>query len=447
MKNILFEGGKALEGTRSISKNEIESTLKYLSPIIGIPFESTRNKKGNIIKWGLVDSTLGSADKTNKGEFGKKEIVGDIDIAVDESKYNFDELLSRLVQKLGAENIGKPMKGLGIISTKVPIGGDKEKGFVQVDFMLGKPSLLKFTYSAPDPESESKYSGIYRNLLMSSILQTMRRQIRDPETQEIIALVGPSLILNQGVVNQWRHFPLRKNKNGRLTTMKAISREEFDKLYPNYKGKEKELTLQGPQDILNFIFPNAKLKPSDIDSYEKLRNAVIKYKPNQANAIFDRFITNLERQKLEIPSGLVTETLLKLETYKLLNEVRQISLEIIKEAIAKPGKFEEFCKKTIEILKKIKKGDHFAIPKINADTIPDEGIKFLLKNTGLMPEYNKIINKDYKNDDYHRINDFFELFIDLCKLMLEKDFFFVTNHYKINVTPESFVISLLNLTL
>ena len=261
-------GGNAFPEASGISKSEIEATLKYISPIVGIPYASKTDAKGKILKYGLEDSTMGSAGKTNAGTFGKKDMVGDIDIAVDEKEYEFDALVSRLVQKLGPENVAKPMKGLGTIPTKMPIGGNESKGFVQVDFMLGNPKLLTFTYSSPDPESMSKFKGVYRNILMATVLQNMRRQVRDPETQEIIALVGPSLLINKGIVQQWRHFPLRKDGKGRLKTMKAISRDEFDGQYPDQKGKEKEMTLDGPEDIVDFLFPNANAKPADLDSYE-----------------------------------------------------------------------------------------------------------------------------------------------------------------------------------
>ncbi len=441
----LIEGGRALEGTGPISKKEIEATLRYISPIVGIPFESTFDKKGNITKYGLGDSTLGSAGKTNAGEFGKKETVGDIDVAIDEKEYDFDKLVSRLTQKLGPENMGKPMKGLGTIPTKVPVGGDESKGFIQVDFMLGKTDLLKFTYSAPDPESMSEYKGLYRNILMSAILQDMRRQVRDPDTQEVIALVGPSLLMNKGVIRQWRHFPLRKDKKGRLTTMKAISREEFDKLYPEHKGKEKEMTLDGPQDIVNFIFPKANAKPSDLDSYEKLRDLIIKHKPDQSESIFNRFASSLQRQKLDVPSGLIIETIARVEAARVLREVREISLNIVTESIVKRGTFEDFRSCCKELLRNSKNLDHFVKPKATADLMPREGIRYLMSKCSLMDDWNGIGGKDYGIDYHYRINDLNAFYEDVCDLISEENFFLVTEHYGIKMTPESFVASLIEM--
>ena len=113
-------GGKTL-GTGPISSSNIEATLQYVSPIVGIPYATEYNERGKITRRGLEDLTLGSAAKTNTGAFGKKETVGDIDVAVDDSKYEFDQLVSRLVQRLGPENVGRPMSGMGVIPTKVPV--------------------------------------------------------------------------------------------------------------------------------------------------------------------------------------------------------------------------------------------------------------------------------------------------------------------------------------
>lgn len=439
-------GGNAFpEATGPISKADIEATLKYISPIVGIPYSSKLDKKGKITKYGLEDSTMGSAGKTNAGVFGKKDMVGDIDIAVDENEYDFDKLVSRLIQKIGPENVARPMKGLGVIPTKMPIAGNESKGFVQVDFMFGDPKLLTFTYSSPDPESMSKFKGAYRNILMATILQNMRRQVRDSETQEIIALVGPSLLLNKGVIQQWRHFPLRKDGDGRLTTMRAISREEFDKLYPDHKGKEKEFTLDSPDDIIDFIFPKANAKPSDLDSYEKLRDLIIKHMPEQSEDIFNRFANSLQKQGFDVPEGLVVETVAKVAAVKVLRETRMVSMEMVSESIVRRGKFDDFRSKCSQLLTDSQQMDHFVRPKATADLMPQEGFQYIMKKSGLMDDWTNVNKADYANNYSHMANDFSGFYGDLCELMREDDFFFVTEHYGLKITPESFVASLIDM--
>lgn len=438
-------GGNAFPEASGIKKSDIEPTLKYISPIVGIPYASKKDKKGNITTYGLEDSTLGSAGKTNAGTFGKKDMVGDIDIAVDGEKYEFDALVSRLMQKLGPENVGKPMKGLSTIPTKIPVAGDEANGFVQVDFMLGNPKLLTFTYSAPDPESMSKYKGVYRNILMATILQSMRRQVRDEETKEILALVGPSFLVNKGVVQQWRHFPLRKDGKGRLKSMKAIGRGEFDKQYPDHKGKEKEFMLDSPEDIVNFVFPGANAKPADLDSFEKLRDLVIKYKSEQSEEIFNRFARSIQNQKLPVPDGLIIETIAIVSAAKVLHETRSVSMAMVAESVVNRKNFEDFRSKCSQLLTDSRQVDHFTRPKATADLIPQAGFQYIMKKSGLMDDWNTVNEADYANNYNHMTNDFSGFYGDVCELMREEDFFFVSEHYKLKVTPESFVAGLLDM--
>lgn len=436
-------GGKALH-TDPIDRADIEPTLKFLSPLVGIPFLSEHDKKGNITRYGLEDLTLGSAGKSLNGQFGKKDLVGDIDIAVDENKYNYDKFLSRLVEKLGPENIGKPISGMRIIPTKILVGGIGDK-YVQVDFMFGKPELLKWTFNSPDPSSSSEYKGSYRNILLTSLIQNMRRQIRDPQTQEIIALVGPSFLRDRGIVQQWRHFPTRKDGNGRTKTMKAINRKQFSEMYPEHVGKEKEFVLEKPQEIIEFLFPKANLKANDLDSYEKVRDAIISYQTEQAENIFNRFSSNLQREGLDIPPGLIVENVTKLETVKVLKEARTASLELISESIVKRTNFEDFRVKCLGLLNELKCLDHFNSPKINADLIPNDGLNYLVNKSGLLRDWNQLNQRDFGTNYHHKVAALESFYQDLLEMMGPEQFFHVTEHYGLKITPESFMASLLEM--
>lgn len=441
----LKEGGNAFDDVGRMSRDDIEATLRYISPIVGVPFESERNKSGKIIHRGLADSGLGSSAKTNAGVFGKTETVGDIDLAIDQDRISYDELLSKLVERLGPENVGKPMRGLQIIPTKIPVGGDESasKGYVQVDFMVGKPDLLTFTFNSPDPESASEYKGMYRNILLNAILQVMRRQVRDPETQEIIALIGPTLLRNRGVVNQWRHFPSKKNGDGRLTKMKPISRDEFKKLYPKEVGKEKEMILDDPQSIVDFVFPGAGAKPSDFDSFEKLRDLVVQHKPENADEIFNRAIIAMQQQNLDIPENLVVECVERIEKQRVLTEVRKHSLSLIQEAVARPEKFEDFRSKCKMLIDAAYCEDHFKAPKCTADVMPEDGIQHLISKCGMTGQYDQLARRDYDGNYSHACSDLHEFLKELCELMLKDNFFFIVDYYGLKMTPESFVHSLL----
>lgn len=451
----LTEGGNAFDDVGPMSRSEIEATLKYVSPLVGIPYKSTKNQPG------LEDSTLGSAGKTNAGEFGKKETVGDIDIVVDHSKYDFDELVSRLTQKLGPENMGKPMKGLGTIPTRIPVGGDPSKGYVQVDFMFGKWDLLKWSYTAPDPESNSKYKGVYRNVLLASIFIAMRDYLRDPETQELMAEIGPMFAVNTGVYTNIAHWPKKKDGT-RVKGKKKITKQEFRELYPEYKGPIKEIHLDDPQDIVDFLFPTANARAKDLDSYEKLKDLLIKYKPEIAEQVLKSFAQGIEKMGKEVPEdirGLLDEenipapkaksnhfeSVYKRAMQEVLIEVRNISLSMVTEAIAKPGRFEKFREKCMELINKGDQKTAFQKPKCNADVVPQNGIMYLLKEISMYDDWKKIQSTDYGDNDQMENMERINFYKDVVSLVGEEDFFKIVDHHGLEVTPESFICSLADL--
>ena len=433
------------EDTKAIIGSDIEPTLKFLSPIVGIPFESLRDKKGKILKYGLEDCTLGTSGRSKSGNFGKTDKIGDIDVAIDESICNADQFLARLVRKLGPESIGKPVNGGMTIPTKVPVGGNEANGLVEVDFTIGNPELLRFTHFSPDPESSSSFNGVARNEMIRAILQDSRRQVRDPESKEIMALVGPNYLLDRGFVQEWRHFPAKKTGSGRSKTNRPISRTKFSELYPDHVGKEKEMSLSRPRDMIEYLFPGANLTEDDLGSYETLRDLVIEHKPARAESIFNIFAQNMHRKGQEVPEGLIVENRKIAERSRVLKEVRQVSMNRIMESVAKRGKFEDFRKSCLEMLSNSKKLDFFETPKATADFMPAEGIVHLISKCGLLKEWEELNKKDYGTNYHHKVSDFAAFYEDFCQLMGEDNFFFVTEHYGVTVTPDSFLNSLIEM--
>lgn len=351
------------EDTKSIVGTDIEPTLRHLSPILGIPFESVYDKSGKIVKYGLEDSTLGTSSKTNEGAFGKSASIGDIDVVIDEDRYDSNKLIARLVNKLGPENIGKPTNGGVTIPTKVHVGGNEGAGLVEVDFTIGNPELLKFTHHAPDPEALSEYNGTARNEMVRAILQDSRRQVRDPESKEIMALVGPSYFMDKGFIQEWRHFPMKADGSGRQKANRTISRSDFGDLYPDHVGKEKEMMLSRPQEMVEHMFPNTNVKAEDFGSYEALRDLVIEHKPDRAEGIFNLFAQGMHRKGQEVPTGLVVENRKMLGKATVLKEVREVSMNRVMESVARRGAFEDFRKSSLDVLSQSKQLDHFTNPR------------------------------------------------------------------------------------
>jgi hypothetical protein len=146
---ILSEGG-AMDGVGAIHIDEIEPTLDSLEKILGIDL------KNNVL-----------------GSVGKKEFSGDIDIALEIAPEDIPAFVDKLKNIPEVLDIAKS----SVIMTKVKIAdydpnkqvqGKPRTGYVQVDFMPGDPGWLKTFYHAPH-EKDSKYKGVFRNILMSSI--------------------------------------------------------------------------------------------------------------------------------------------------------------------------------------------------------------------------------------------------------------------------------------
>ena len=71
---------------------------------------------------------------------------------------------SLIMTKVGIENFDKNKED-----------GRPRTGFVQVDFMPGDPRWLKTYYHSPR-EEESKYKGVFSNIMIASIASAFDRE-------------------------------------------------------------------------------------------------------------------------------------------------------------------------------------------------------------------------------------------------------------------------------
>lgn len=134
--------------TRRIDRQDVEPTLRWLESKLGLD---------------LVDNTLGTT--------GRKATSGDLDIAVDEELISKEELITKLLGIKGATKDDIKKGGINV-HFKTPINGNAANGFVQTDFMFGKPSWLKFSMQGGVENSE--YSGRHKHVLLASIAKATR---------------------------------------------------------------------------------------------------------------------------------------------------------------------------------------------------------------------------------------------------------------------------------
>ncbi len=268
MKTLL-EGG-AMDGVGAIHIDEIEPTLDKLEKILGID---------------LKNNTLGSV--------GKKEFSGDIDIALEIKNEDIPAFVEKLKQIPEVLDLAKS----SVIMTKVKIADyDPEKkpdgkprtGYVQVDFMPGDPGWLKTFYHAPH-EKDSKYKGVFRNILISSIAAHLDRK----DSKEKISDGRPV----QAERYMW------SPTDG---LVKVLRTPEPNKKGDGYTKKNNNKIIAGPYKNPEQVASVLKLdSANDLYSYETLRKAMDKNYPSElVNAILNDFSNNSVIKDAGVPTDI-----------------------------------------------------------------------------------------------------------------------------------------------
>ena len=270
----LSEGG-AMPGVGAIHIDEIEPTLKLLQSKLGIDLEN------NVL-----------------GSVGKRQFSGDIDVALNMPADD----IPAFVEKLKAMPEVLDLAKSSVIMTKIKIEDfDKSKsdgrprtGYVQVDFMPGDPGWLKTYYHSPS-ETESKYKGVYRNIMIASIAAVYQRKDSDEKIDDGRSVTSERWMWSptDGLI-RIRRTPVPK-KSGDGYTKKNSNEKIIDPI-KDPKGIAKALGLDGPKDLNSFeTLWNAVKKNYPADVVEKIRkgfeeNGVIKDAgiPPELNEEFNR---------------------------------------------------------------------------------------------------------------------------------------------------------------
>ena len=255
--------------------DEIEPTLKLLQSKLGIDLEN------NVL-----------------GSVGKRQFSGDIDVALN---IPADDIPA-FVEKLKAMPEVLDLAKSSVIMTKIKIEDfDKSKsdgrprtGYVQVDFMPGDPGWLKTYYHSPS-ETESKYKGVYRNIMIASIAAVYQRKDSDEKIDDGRSVTSERWMWSptDGLI-RIRRTPVPK-KSGDGYTKKNNNEKIIDPI-KDPKGIAKALGLDGPRDLNSFeTLWNAVKKNYPADVVEKIRkgfeeNGVIKDAgiPPELNEEFNR---------------------------------------------------------------------------------------------------------------------------------------------------------------
>ena len=264
----ITEGG-AMPGVGPIHIDEIKPTLSALEKVLGLD---------------LQNNVLGSV--------GKKEFSGDIDVALKIDTQDIPEFMSRLEKTPEVLDIAKS----SVIMTKVKIVGyDESKqtskprtGYVQVDFMPGDPDWMKVYYHSPH-EKDSKYKGVFRNILIATIAAIHDRQ----DSQDTIDDGRPV------ESERWMWSPTDGLVRIKRTPVPKKSGDGYTKKNNNEIISEPIKTADGIVKALGL--DNA----SDLDSYESLHAAIKKnYPAEEVEKIMQAFKDNHQVQELGVPEDI-----------------------------------------------------------------------------------------------------------------------------------------------
>ena len=213
-KEFIKEGGGAVGDVDRINQENVEATLKAISTKIIKPLKITTKDIG----------VLGSTGKRKPGGSS-----GDIDIAIDANKVLranaiqvADELFDFIAGKAKkVSNTVVSNKGTGVISLQFPISntdGKQKNKKVQLDLMIvDNLDLAKFNFWSPH-EEQSKWKGIYRNIILSSMASVMDFEVLekgyDENDVEVPTLFKRNFIdLKRGLM---RGLQTRIGKSGKL---------------------------------------------------------------------------------------------------------------------------------------------------------------------------------------------------------------------------------------
>ena len=261
----LMEGG-AMPGVGAIHIDEINPTLEQLEKTLGLD---------------LKGFTLGSV--------GKRQFSGDIDVALNLKP----EELPAFIEKLKKNPLIKDIAKSSVIMTKVQIQNfDKSKsdgrprtGFVQLDFMPGDPGWLKTYFHSP-AEKESKYKGVFRNVMVATMAAVHNRDDSDAETEDGRPLESRRLMWSptDGLVRVLRTPVPRKDGNG-------------------YTAKNQNKIIDGPWKQADEIAKQLGLNSTkDLNSFESLLDAMKKnYTQEEQKKVIDNLKDSKVVQDIGIP--------------------------------------------------------------------------------------------------------------------------------------------------
>lgn len=239
-------------GVVRIRRDDIPATIKYVSKLSGVPVKELK--------------PLGSV--------GKVATSGDIDLAVDATKFNAEKIHAKIIKVVGEEN-AHMNKGTRVNSYAIPIGGEGDKK-VQVDFMfVDNIEWAQFAYfSAGD---DSKFKGAVRTILLTSVAAALQEPGTDhfeyDDSGQLVIRAGRTVELGKGMKRIFQYRPKKKDGEGYLKTMKSIPIEKFKDMFPDVEIKGDNVIIDNPKTVVQILFGKDTLV-DDVRTAEQVLNLI-----------------------------------------------------------------------------------------------------------------------------------------------------------------------------
>ena len=261
MSDLISEGGNAFDDVVGIKKENIKPTIDLLEKLLFKPLGIDKN---------LWTSELGST--------GKKDVSGDIDIAINMSELlnklnveSIDEVKQTILNKLKELNIDCRKIGLNI-HFKFPIQGSQENEFVQIDiFNSNNLDFLKQKMFSPKG-TDSKYKGAHRTNSLGSIFKEITMHIAedavDDEKEEFISPDGkkyPGLRFSYISIRDDGFYQITKTFKGKRGIVKTAKRDDT----------QTKFITDSFQEMLDILFGKGKYTPDDLYSFETIWNNIL----------------------------------------------------------------------------------------------------------------------------------------------------------------------------
>lgn len=274
-------GGHAFNNVRRIKREEIIPTIKF---VVG-----ELNIDGFDYNY-AISHMMGSALKQDDS--------GDIDFAMNihtdrpfenksEPIFNKHAVAKRLREILPKNHVNTTTIQSNQFQSCWPICGNKELGYVQIDWVFGKVDWLIFSHWSPGKDY-SPWKGVFLNTAIGVLVKMNRDYTELDEFGYEIGRVGLYLDLERGLHRKWK-VRVKQNENTR-----EVSADAFETKCKNAPRFARMGYITDPSVVLGILF-KGNVTTDEVNTFEKFLNKVYDVYYERWGEFYERFLEAISR--------------------------------------------------------------------------------------------------------------------------------------------------------